>query len=219
MSVSNKSAAGDFDELLKSLNDVSDDTEKLAVKDDEAIAAAAAEAKAGGADVDGDDEEDDEEEDETGEGKEFGKSLGLDGSGAEMIDATDLVKSLISRLDTSDGVMAKALTAMAGVASKQNDLIKSLQADVKAMSVMGRGRKTLLTMTDKPDVADALTKSEKGSTEEAGGITPTDLLAKCDAAFTAGKLSANEFNTVDVCLRNSWPIDAGILRRVAAASV
>lgn len=215
MSVSNKSV-GDFDELLKSLNDVSDDTEKLAVKDDAAVAAAAAAAEAGGADVEGDEEED---EDEEGEGAEFGKSLGLDGAGAEMVDATDLVKSLIARLDSTDGVMAKALTAMAGVASKQNDLIKSLQADVKAMSVTGRGRKTLLTMTDRPGVADTLAKGGEVSAEEAGGITPTDLLAKCDAAFTAGKLSANEFNTVDVCLRNSWPIDAGILRKVAAASV
>ena len=204
--MSGTKAESSFEELLKSLADVSDDTEALGKKapapDDKLIA-----------DAEEDGESDEELEDEQGE--EFGKSLGSDADGNDLVDATDLVKSIMARQDVSEGMLTKALTSIAGVMNKQNDLIKSLQADVKTMSAQGRGRKTLMAISEKPGVSDTLAKSEGGDGD--GAITPADLLVKSNAAYTAGKLSGAELNTVDVCLRNHWPIDAGILRKVAAA--
>lgn len=205
MGIQNKTESN-FDELLKSLAEVGDEVEtmskKPAMTDDKTVKAAA---------EDGDKDKDEDEE----EGQEFGKSLGTDDDGNDLVDATELVKSLLARQESTEGTLAKAMTSMVGAMSKQNDLIKSLQADVKTLSAQGRGRKALLSVAEKPGVSDTLAKS--GAAEDDGTITPAELLAKSNAAYSAGKLSGVELNTVDVCLRSGWPIDAGILRKVAAA--
>lgn len=217
MSVKNEQG-GSFDELLKSLAQVAEGADTLAKaapaaaegEDDKTVAAAAADsgvAAAGGNPED--------EEDEGGEGGEsFGKSMGAAEDGSEMIDATELVKSLMARQDSTDGVLAKALSSVAGALGKQNDLIKSLQAEVRTLAGQGRGRKTLVTIAEKPGVADVLAKSEAA---DDGKITPSELLAKSQAAHAAHKISGVELTTIDVCLRNNWPIDAGILQKVALA--
>lgn len=216
MSVKNEQG-GSFDELLKSLAQVAEGADTLAKaapaaaegEDDKTVAAAAADS---GVAAGGNPEDD---EDEGGEGGEtFGKSMGAAEDGSEMIDATELVKSLMARQDTTDGVLAKAMTSMVGAMSKQNDLIKSLQAEVRTLAGQGRGRKTLVTIAEKPGVADVLAKSEAA---DEGKITPGELLAKSQAAHAAHKISGVELTTIDVCLRNNWPIDAGILQKVALA--
>ena len=210
MSVENKQG-GSFDELLKSLAQVEEGAGTLAkaapaTDDDETVAAAAAESGVGA--DDGNPEDDDEG------GEEFGKSLGAADDGSEMVDATELVKSLMARQESTDGVLAKAMTSMVGALSKQNDMIKSLQAEVGKLAGQGRGRKTLVTISEKPGIADTLVKS--GAADE-NTITPADLLAKSNQAHAAKKITGVELNTIDVCLRNSWPIDAGILQKVALA--
>lgn len=202
-----------FDELLKSLQQVAEGADTLAkaapaADDDKTVAAAAADS---GVDAPGGNPEDDDDGDE---GEEFGKSLGADEAGNQMIDATELVKSLIARQDTTDGVLAKAMTSMVGAMSKQNELIKSLQAEVRTLAGQGRGRKTLVTIAEKPGVADVLAKSEAA---DDGKITAGELLAKSNAAYSAKKISGTELNTIDACLRNNWPIDPGILQKVALA--
>jgi hypothetical protein len=211
MSVENKQGSS-FDELLKSLAQVEEGAGTLAKAapaaedDDEMVAAAAAES---GVDADGGNPEDDDEG-----GEEFGKSLGSADDGSEMVDATELVKSLMARQESTDGVLAKAMTSMVGALSKQNDMIKSLQAEVGKLASQGRGRKTLVTISEKPGIADTLAKSEGA---DDGKITTGELLAKSHAAHAAKKISGVELNTIDVCLRNNWPIDAGILQKVALA--
>lgn len=213
-----------FDELLKSLGAVDDAATTLAkatpaapAADDKAVAAAAAEAGAN-ADPDADPEVDPEADPEADpEGKEFGKSLGADAAGNELVDATELVKSLMDRQEKTDDVLAKAMTSMVSALGKQNDLIKSLQSQVQSLGNQGRGRKTLVTVAEKPGVADVLAKSQGAADEEEGKITPSQLLAKSQAAYDAGKITGAQLNTVDVCLRNGWAIDPGILTKVATA--
>ena len=205
-----------FDELLKSLAQVAEGADTLAKaaaaapsgEDDKTVAAAAADA--GVKAPEGNPEDD--ELDELGEA--FGKSLGANAAGDEMIDATDLVKSLIARQDSTDGVLAKAMTSMVGAMAKQNDLIKSLQTEVRTLAGQGRGRKTLVSVSEKPGIADTRVKS--GAAEE-NTITPSDLMAKSNVAYAAKKISGTELNTIDACLRNGWPIDAGIIQKVALA--
>lgn len=211
MSVENNES--NFDELLKSLAQVAEGTDTLAkaapaAADDKTVAAAAADS---GVTTPEGNPEDEENEDE---GQEFGKSLGADAGGSEFIDATDLVKSMLARQDATDGVLAKAMTSMVGAMSKQNELIKSLQAEVRTLAGQGRGRKTMVTIADKPGVANVLAKSEAA---DDGKITAGELLAKSNAAYSAKKITGTELNTIDACLRNNWPIDAGILQKVALA--
>lgn len=200
-----------FDDLLKSLNEVGDEADALAKKrppkDDKAVA------KAAGDDMD--DEEDDIDEDDE-DGQEFGKSMGFDADGNELVDATNLFKSLLTRQGGTETALAQALTTVTGVVSTQNRLIKSLSDKVDALGGQGRGRKTMLSISEKPGLGD-MTKSAAGEGAEDGKITQADLLAKSNAAYAAGKLSGVELNTIDVCLRSGWSIDPGILRKVAAA--
>lgn len=208
-----KKPESSFDELLKSLGEVVDSTDNLvkalpeADGDDAAVVAAAQDA---GVNTDAAAAGDgDEDEDENVDGEDLAKSQ----TGDDLVDATDLLKSLMARQDTTEGALAKALHGLTGAMSKQNDLIKSLQSEVATLRNQGRGRKTMLNVADRQPIGELA----KSAAAEDGKITPADLLAKSQAAFAAGKISGVEANTVDVCLRNSWPIDASILTKVAQA--
>ena len=159
-------------------------------------------------------DEDEGEDGDESEGKTFGKSLGANADGDELVDATDLVKSILARQEGSEQMLTKAVASMAGTLTKQNDLIKSLQSEMRSLAGAGRGRKTMVSIAEKVGVSDMVAKSEGAST---GAITGADLLVKSNAAHAAKKISGVELNTIDVCLRNGWPIDPGILQRVALA--
>lgn len=210
----------DFAQLLVTLNAAADESNVLAkampmaassgAADDKGVAAAA---KAGGADG-----EDENEDDVENDGEDMGKSfaaVGADGKPVQLVDASDLLKSLTSRLDGTDEILAKALTGISATLTSQNAIIKSLQETVQAQSLQGRGRKTLLAVLDKPEVGGLMAKSmqDEGS---AGQITAADLLAKSHAAFDAKAITGIELTTIDVCLRTQQPIDAGVLNKVAA---
>lgn len=207
--MSNAAQSGtNFDELLKSLKQTEDDAETLAESspDDDAVAAAAADSDVAlPVGEDGDDEDDDDEE--------FGKSLGFGEDGEHLVDATDLVKSMLERQEKTDDILAKAMTSMVSAMGKQNNLIKSLQSQVAALASQGRGRKAMLSVNEKPNPTDVMAKSEAAG----AAITPADLLAKAEAAYQAGSITGAQANTVDVCLRNNWPIDPGILHKLAVA--
>jgi hypothetical protein len=176
-----------------------DDDDEVEDGDDASIAAAAAEAVAPG----------------DGEKPDFGKSFAFtDDSGAthEAVDATDLVKSLMARQEQSDEVLAKALDAFNNVVRKQGAMIKSLSAQVSQLSSQGRGRKAMLTVSEKPAIGDTMAKANAE-----GGITAEQFFAKANAAFDAGKISGKELNVVSVSLRGNHPIDPALIQKVALA--
>jgi hypothetical protein len=167
-------------------------------EDDEAIAAAAA--AAAGKD-----------------GEQFGKSMvasDADGNPMSVVDATDFLKSLVGRLDGVDDVLAKGMGAMIGTLKKQGDLIKSLSDRVESMSSQGRGRKSTLVVSEKPDVGSTMAKS---SAAAEGTITPQDLMAKANMAYEQDLISGVQLNTISVCLRERHPVPAEILSNVARA--
>ena len=198
-----------FEELLKALAETEEqaaadlanaeapDVEDDEGDDDDTIAAAAAEA---------------EDEGDAGDA-EFGKSFEFvdeNGQKHEAVDATELVKSLLDRQQATEGALAKAMETMVGALQKQGELIKSLTAKVEQVSTQGRGRKSLVSVTEKPD-AGTLTKSEQP------GITSDDFFAKANAAFDAGKLSGKELTTIDVCRRGGYQIDPALISKVLSA--
>lgn len=170
-------------------------------EDDEAIAAAAAEAEAK---AKGD-----------GEGETFGKSFEVtnpDGSKSEAIDATDLVKSILARQESTEANLTKAIEALTGVAQKQGELIKSLSNKVAELSTQGRGRKSQLVVVEKPD--SALTKSDA----EPKGLSIEDFMIKANNAFAAKKISGQELTVIDVCKRSNQAIDPALVQKVINAS-
>lgn len=213
-----------FDKLMAELNSLATDQETMRKalpagdgEDDQNIQAAAAE----GGDMDDEDDEgvDGHKEPDGDEGQPLGKSLGTvtleGGEQVEAIDGTELVKSLMEQVEqfgqkqtTSESQMAKALESCVTLMKGQGDLIKSLQNKVSQLSGEGRGRKTVLNVSEKPAAGTQLAKSEPQ------GLTGTEFMAKSHAAFDAKKITGVELTTVDVCLRSGTPIDPSIIQKV-----
>lgn len=204
-----------FEKLLEEL-DVMAKSFDDAAKDDEKIKAAAAE---GDADADGEHAEPDGDEDEEGNepGQPMGKSFAFmleNGEQIEAMDGTELVKSLMDRVDATEGVMAKALGQAIGLIGKQGDrlneqseLIKSLRADVTKLSGEGRGRKAVLSVAEKTAPGEQLAKSESAMTKQ-------EFFAKANAAFDTGRITGKELTVIDVSLRSGSEIDQGLVSKV-----
>lgn len=193
-----------FDELLAQLQQAETEQTTLAKalpaedgKDDKQIQAAAAE---GDTDADNENPEDHEEPDgDDGDGKPMAKSVTatVDGEEVEAIDATDLLKSLDARIGAQEEVLAKALASTLNTVKAQGDMIKSLQGQVAKLAGQGAGRKTVLTVVEKPAAGEqTMAKSQQD------GMTPAEFMAKATAAFSAGKLTGKELTTIDVAMRN-----------------
>ena len=143
----------------------------------------------------------------------LGKSmtvLDADGNEAEAFDATELVKSLMERQEGQSETLAKAMTTMTTVLKSQSELIKSLGAQVAELRAQGRGRRSQLTVAEKPD-AGVLAKSAG-----AEGVTVNEFFAKANAAFDAGALSGKELNTISVCMRERQSIPDDLIAKVVA---
>lgn len=201
-----------FDELLAELQAASEEQTTLVKalpaedgKDDKTIQAAAAEG-----DTDADDKNPEDHDEPDGDEAPMAKSVTamVDGQEVEAIDATDMIKSLVERADKTDDVLAKALASTVSTIKAQGEMIKSLTAEVKKLAGQGTGRKAVLTVVEKPAVAEqTMAKSQQD------GFTPQEFMAKANAAFAAGKLSGIELTTADVSIRSGTPIPAGIIAK------
>lgn len=212
-----------FDKLMAELNGLAADQETMRKalpagdgEDDQNIQAAAAE---GGDMDDENDDVDGHEEPDGDEGQPLGKSLGAvtleDGTQVEAVDGTELVKSLMDQVEqfgqkqtASESQMAKALESCVTLIKGQGDLIKSLNDKVARLSGEGRGRKTVLNVSEKPAAGTQLAKSEPT------GLTGAEFMAKSHAAFDAKKITGVELTTIDVCLRSGTAIDPSVIQKV-----
>lgn len=199
-----------FQELLDELTAQQEEQSTLAkslpaaeAEDDKAIQAAAEE-----------DEDliDDEAVDEELEGEELlGKSMmTIDGEEVEVVDADALVKSLHSltgRVSAQEETLTKALTTTLGMVKQQGEMIKSLSARLDKVSKQGAGRKTVLTVHEKPAAGEQLAKSQPDQ------LTAGTVLAKAQAAYGEGKINGLEFTTIDVSLRQNEKIEPGLLAK------
>lgn len=96
-----------------------------------------------------------------------------------------------------------ALGAIQKTVQAQGEAIAKLSTRVGRVSGEGSGRKTALTLHDKP--VDGFAK--------AGMADHGEILAKAQAAFDAGKLTAKELNTIDFVLRRGGQIDHTLLAK------
>jgi hypothetical protein len=169
-----------------------------------------ADAENDGADSDGDQEEDE---------RPMGKSFMYDDEGnqIEVMDATEMVKSLTLRLEQSEqgvektlGMAVGLLKSQAADLTAQGELIKSLTGQVEAMASQGRGRVALLNMADKP----ALTQMAKS--EQPAGLSPQAFMAKALDAQKQGRLSGRDVSVAEGYLQKGLAVPAEIVNRVFA---
>lgn len=208
-----------FEQLLAELKTVSDEQETLAKslpaedgKDDEAIQAAAADGdEDDGAEGDGAAANADGDKDDKGDGKEpMAKSMTaiVDGEEVEAIDATEMLKSLSGRIDAQESTLAKALEVTLSTIKSQGEMIKSLTAEVKKLAGQGKGRKTVLAISERPDPGtQTLAKSEP--TQQ-----PGEILAKALTAQKAGKITGGDVARCELAIQSGVSIPADVLARI-----
>lgn len=205
-----------FNELLAQLTAVQEEQSTLAKalpaeggEDDKTIQAAAAEGAKGNP------EDDEPELDADGKpvAKPMAKSMTVDGEQVDIVDAGELIKSLQDltvRTTETESVLAKGLTAVLGMVKGQTDLIKSMQSDIATLRGQGSGRKTVLTVMEKPVVGDPLAKSQAASEP---AVTRDSIMAKANTAFDARKITGLELTSIDVSLRQGVMPDQAILAK------
>lgn len=147
-------------------------------------------------------------EGKTAKGEEpMGKALkviGENGEEVDGIDATDLLKSLVDRVENGEAETGKVLGAVVGLVKSQGALIKSLTEEVRKLGSQGSGRRAVLTVHDKGrTAAETLAKSLEGDGADAGagdGMDPKDFLAKALSLANAGKLDHRDVNLCETLI-------------------
>lgn len=210
-----------FQELLAQLNAEQEAQDTLAKalpqdsQDDETIQAAAEEGQGEG-DGEGDGEGEGEGE---GEGDDsLTKSLTL-ADGEEVLDATEMLKSMQADLTEHGEVLAKALPQVlqlmqgqSKMIQQQGELIKSMQTRIDQLAGQGRGRKTVVTVQEKlPAGETTLAKSQPE------GITPQEFMLKANNAFDKGVITGTQLTTIDVAVREGKvaSLDHSLLTKIA----
>lgn len=213
-----------YEKLLEELETMAKAMPGDDAADDDKIAAAAAEANP---DADGDGKNDvtgdglnpeglgDEGEGE-GDGDDeetMGKSFALkleDGTELEAIDGTELVKSLMARVESNEGTVMKALGTAVDLLGKQGNMIKSLQDEVKNLAGEGRGRKTVVSVSEKPVAGATMAKSQGA----ADGLSANEFMAKALAAQASGRLTGLDVARAESALNKGLPVPQDVVNRV-----
>ncbi|HET8550865.1 MAG TPA: hypothetical protein VFM97_00125 [Gammaproteobacteria bacterium] len=218
-----------FDALVQELDDLAKaqgidngDSDLDNEEDDRKIAAAAEEGAGDEPAVDDDGkpaEKKDEGEDDEPLGKSFTVTL-ENGDEVEAMDGTELVKSLMARVEGFDGQLAKALgvtvdnvkalkaelKAAGERAAKQDELIKSLQDSVDKIGDAGRGRKTTVSVHEKP--------AGNGGEPQPEGVEPKEFMAKAMEQFNAGKLTGQNISSIEAHINRGLAPPADLVRKV-----
>ncbi len=142
----------------------------------------------------------------SGDGAPMAKSFTVklpDGTEVEAQDGTAMVKALSDRIEANEGQVLKALSTAVS-------LLKSLSDRVAALSNEGRGRKAMLTVTEKPAGGEAaLTKSQ--ATE---GLSAEQFLLKAQDCMKAGRLTGGELMQAEAFINRNLPPPDAIVRKV-----
>ena len=156
----------------------------------------------------GDEGEGDGDDEET-MGKSFAHTL-EDGTELEAIDGTELVKSLMARVESNEGTVMKALGTAVDLLGKQGDMIKSLQDEVKKLAGEGRGRKTVVSVSEKPVAGATMAKSQGA----ADGLSANEFMAKALAAQASGRLTGLDVARAESALNKGLPVPQDVVNRV-----
>ena len=159
---------------------------------------------------DGDEDNEDEEKPMK---KSFTVSL-PDGTEAEALDGDQLIKSFTDQIAGLRTETTAALAQVATALGRSTKLIKSLReqntalaAQVTALGTSSRGRKSALTVHERPMVGDqSLAKAE--------GISPRDLMAKALAAQQSGRLTGSQVAEIDAYAARGLAIPESLLAKL-----
>lgn len=178
--------------------------------DDAKIEAAAADGEAAGDDADGEAAGDDE-------GEPLGKSMTIvneNGEEEEAIDATDLLKSLVDKVDGLEGETGKALGILTDLVKSQATQIGALTGQVQKLQAAGRGRRAVVSVADKPELTKSLGADGGEGEDKPEGIPANEFMAKAMEACTAGKITGLDVARCESYLNRGLDVPATIKAKV-----
>jgi len=153
-----------------------------------------------------DNQGDDENIDDESMGKSY--SFQLDsGETIDAVDGTELVKSLMTKIDSQEVSMTKAITATLDLIKSQGEQISALKTEVTRLGSEGRGRKTVVSVAEKP-AAGTMQKSEPV------GLSGEEFMAKALVAQAAGRITALEVSIAEGSLLKGLPVRGDIINKV-----
>jgi hypothetical protein len=158
----------------------------------------------------GDAEMDDEND---GEGAPMAKSFSLtleDGSKVDAVDGTELVKSMMTRMEANESVLLKALTGAMGLIKTQGDMLKALGGKVDSLAKSGVGRKAVVNIAEKSSTSIAAKPAEEG-------MKPEEFMTKALIAQGKGLVTGQEVCIADNRLQNGVRPDEDFIRKVLSA--
>lgn len=169
------------------------------------------------------DDENPEEDDGDEDNQEMSKSFltDADGNPVEVIDATDLIKSLEARIDNTESQSSAALGSLVGLIKSQNDmlkslseahksqgeLMKSLQAQVASLGTKGTGRVSVVA-------TQRGSGQQMAKSQQPDGLAPEAFMMKALAAQAAGRLTSIDIAMAESHLQRGLPVPVEITSRV-----
>ena len=158
-----------------------------------------------------DEDEDDDDENEKPMGKSFSVTL-PGGEEVEALDGTLLVKALRDDLLSSQGEVRTSLNQIGEVLQRTTAMLKSLasdnaalRAEVDSLATAGRGRKSSLSVHEKPATAVAPAQAAPSRKE---------ILAKAMDAMNAGRISGYEVALAEGCLNRGQALPEALAARI-----
>jgi hypothetical protein len=139
--------------------------------------------------------------------------MNRNGETVRAYDATALLKSMTERMDGIESTdaenrehLGKSLGMIADMLKAQTAEIASLKKSLGDLAGEGRGRKTVLTISEK---SSTLAKSESVAQTTSG-----ELMAKCLTAQKAGSLTALDVSRANIAVENGLAVPGDILARL-----
>ena len=183
---------------------------------DDAAAAGPAKKPAAAADLADNDGDGEGGEGGEADGETFGKSFSVtmeDGSTVEAFDGTEMLKSLMIENKglraVSEGVMA-VLRSMRAQGEAQGAMIKSLQTDITRIGAQGTGRRTMLTINEKP-------AGQDDASAKPAQVSPQVFMAKAMELYAADKLTGEDIRRTEARIARAEPPPENVRSVVAAA--
>jgi hypothetical protein len=150
-----------------------------------------------------------EQDEEIRDESSLGKSITFTdetGTETDAIDGTELVKSLTARIEQQEETFSTQTGELLKVLTEQTGLIKSLQDQINDLASSGRGRKSVLTVAEKPEAI-----MQKSQPE---GMSPDEFMAKAMQANSEGRITSTEISVAEGALFKGFAVPADIVRKV-----
>ena len=197
---------GELEELQSMHKSEPANEDKNGDEDDKKIAEAAESNDEENYDEPADEKSEDKNEDDDSMGKSF--SFQLDsGETVDAIDGTELIKSLMSKIDDQEVSVKKIIGTTLDLIKSQGEQISALKTEITKLGSEGRGRKTVVSIAEKPTTG-TMEKSEPA------GLSGEEFMTKALAAQVAGRLTALDVSIAEASLLKGLPVRADIVNKV-----